>query len=152
LTFGARVAEFRTLQRLYPDIAWQIVNQEMHLDSESAARTFLARMVKASEELDDAQNKAYQALLCGQDSPRSRSEMTAALDTWDDVSEVVDHNAYTKFVTDLDDKQSRQFDAWLEDSKNGMVHIKLKHDQVFMPADDVVGYVDLSCAELRREE
>jgi hypothetical protein len=70
----------------------------------------------------------------------------------DDLYEAVDHNAYPKFMSHLDDQQARQFDAWLEDRKEGMLHIKLDHDQVFRPEDDVVGRVDMHCARLRNAE
>lgn len=147
--FAMLVADFRNTQQTYPDFAWQIVKKEMHLDSEEAARDFLALMATAADQLDKAHNKAFLGFLCGQDSPRDQSDMRFALDTWDDLIQATDHHAYTRFISRLSDQQAQQLDGWLEEYKDGAVQIQLDHNEVFGPEEDVVGHVDMICARLR---
>lgn len=147
LMFATEVLSMKETAEWNRDIALQIVQKRMGLDSEDAAEAFLSRMVAAAKELEAEHGNVVDTMLCGPNVPREKKALYQRLDQVDDLQEIKSHNVYVKFLSSLDEGQQAAMTAWLKESKEGFSYRTAEHETSFENVGvDVVNHVDMVCA------
>lgn len=147
LMFAMHARTMNGIAESYRDIALDIVQKHMHLDSEEAAESFLSRMIATVGELDSEQGKIWDEAVCRPDAPRSKEALYKMLDLVDDLAEIKAHNVYVKFLSSLDEGQQEAMTAWLKEEKEGFYYRAAEHKSMFEASgSDVVERVQVICA------
>jgi ribosomal protein L35AE/L33A len=149
IVFAAELLSMKETSATNPDIALWIVQKRMGLDSEEAATAFISRMVAAASEMESEYGKVLDETVCSQHGLRSEA-LYPILDRVDDLNEIKSHNAYVKFMSELDKSQKEAMTTWLKETKEGFYYRTAEHKSLFEDMGlDVVDHVDAVCT-LRR--
>jgi hypothetical protein len=133
------------------DIMLEIVHRHMRLPSQKEAAEFLAKVQTAADDLTWETTKLERDLLCSPDSARDPGGIYKSFDELDDLREVTFHNAYTKFMSSLNDQEEESFTRWFDEMKSGVSYYVRAHASTWATSSrDVVSHVELWCADLRR--
>lgn len=150
IVFGYALLSIQKMQAENPEIATTVIQKKMGLDSAELADDMLGRLVAAASELKAEWAAVKQGVVCAQNAPRTKEGMYAALDRVDDLKEVASHNLYTKFISSLEDWQQEAVGRWLTEKKRGFYYRTAEHESLYENSDyDIVGYVDMVCADRR---
>ncbi|MGH8194595.1 MAG: hypothetical protein ACREQ8_09380 [Woeseiaceae bacterium] len=141
------VRSIRSTAEWNRDIALWLVQKYMHIDSNEAAEAFLSRMVAAADELDSEYDKVWDTMVCGPEALRAKEGLYHRLDQVEDLWLVKSHNAYVKFMSELDESQRNAMTAWLEEDKEGF-HFRIAEQKSSFESTgvDVVNHIDTVCA------
>jgi hypothetical protein len=143
----------KELSAMNHDIALRLIRDKMQLDSTDAQEAMISEMAAALTELESDIAILEYETLCGPDAPRSKEALYDTFDRLDDLREIKYHNAYVKFVSELDAKQQQALNDWIAERKEGSYYRTASHKSMYerSPDLDVIGHVDMTC-DIRRSK
>jgi hypothetical protein len=149
LIFAYTLLYVRNWHKDDADIARQIVSARMELESEESADKFLESMLDAADELENKRAVVTKAMLCVGRAYRTEKLTYVQMDGLDDAKENLSLSIYRGFMSNLDDRQSSTFSAWLSKMKQGYYYRTAEHEGMYKDTGyAVTSHIDNVCAQL----
>lgn len=133
------------------DSMLEVVQRSMHLPSQKETAAFLEKVQAAAKDLQWEIVKLERETVCSPDSARSKKGIYKTFDRLEDLREVKYHNAYTKFMSELNDQELASFAAWLDHRRSRVSYYVTDKESAWESSGrDVESFVELWCADLGR--
>lgn len=113
------------------EFALSIVQESMKLESRESSQDLLDRMLAAGEDLKRTKLALDTAMLCQDNTTRTRASIYQAMDSLDDVKRTIAENAYDDFLRSLDEDEIQNFRNWIDESKEGYSCTAFDHQSLF---------------------